>query len=91
VRCTLNFTAQAKPFPAFADELIRLETAAAYHFLKNWTLSFGYVFESFQKHDWRTDKLNPFVPAAGSSIWLGNDPRNYTAHTIGAVIRYSLR
>jgi hypothetical protein len=58
----LNFTAQAKPFPAFEDE-----------------------------HDWRADKLNPFVPTAGSSIWLGNDLRNYTAHTIGVVIRYSLR
>ena len=44
-----------------------------------------------QKHDWRTDKLNPFVPTAGSSIWLGNDLRNYTAHTFGAVIRYSFR
>jgi len=87
----LNLSARAKPVPAFEDELIRLETAVAYHFLKNWTLSFGYVFESFQKHDWRTDKLNPFVPTAGSSIWLGNDLRNYTAHTLGAVIRYSFR
>ncbi len=30
----LNFNAQAKPFPAFEDELIRLETAVAYHFFE---------------------------------------------------------
>jgi hypothetical protein len=83
-----NFSATAKPMPAFEDELIRLEIAAAYHFWKHWTATLGYVFESFQKNDWRTDQLDPFVPTAGSSIWLGNDLRNYTAHTIAATLGY---
>jgi MtrB/PioB family decaheme-associated outer membrane protein len=81
-----NFTATAKRMPAFDDELIRLETWIAYHFLKMWTAKVGYVFESFQKHDWRTDNLNPFLPAAGTSVWLGTDLRNYTAHTILATL-----
>jgi MtrB/PioB family decaheme-associated outer membrane protein len=86
-----DFTATAKRFPAFDDELIRLEAAIAYHFMKSWTATLGYVFESFQKHDWRTDQLNPYVPTAGSSIWLGNDLRNYTANIITATIGYRFK
>ena len=86
-----DFSAQAKPMPAFTDELIRLETALAYHFLKNWTAKLGYVFESFHKHDWRTDTLNPFIPVAGNGIWLGNDPKDYTAHIIAATIGYRFK
>jgi len=86
-----DFTAQAKPMPAFEDELLRLETALAYHFFKNWTAKFSYVFESFTKHDWRTDNLNPFFPAAGNSIWQGNDLRNYTAHILTATIGYRFK
>ena len=59
--------------------------------MKSWTARLGYVFESFQKHDWRTDQLNPFVPTAGSSIWLGNDLRNYTANIITATIGYRFK
>jgi hypothetical protein len=86
-----DFSAQAKPMPAFEDELLRLETALAYHFFKNWTAKFSYVFESFTKHDWRTDNLNPFLPAAGNSIWQGNDLRNYTAHILTATIGYRFK
>jgi len=86
-----NFSAQAKRMPAFTDEYIRLETTLAYHFLKYWTARLGYVFESFSKHDWRTDNLNPFLPAAGSSVWLGNDVRNYTAHTIAASVGFQFK
>jgi MtrB/PioB family decaheme-associated outer membrane protein len=86
-----NTTATAKPMPAYDDELIRLETILAYHFWKNWTAKLGYVFESFTKHDWQTDQLNPFMPVAGSSIWLGNNIRNYTAHTIGVAVGYQFK
>jgi MtrB/PioB family decaheme-associated outer membrane protein len=86
-----DFSARAKPMPAFEDELLRLETSLAYHFLKNWTAKFSYVFESFTKHDWRTDNLNPFLPAAGNSIWQGNDLRNYTAHILTATIGYRFK
>ena len=74
-----------------STEQIRLEIALLYHFLKHWTAKVGYVFESFTKHDWRTDGLNPFLPAAGSSIWLGNDLRNFTAHTILATVGYQFK
>src|SRR6266542_4214559 len=86
-----NFTASAKRMPAFDDELLRLEAALAYHFLKNWTARFSYVFESFTKHDWRTDGLNPFLPAAGNSIWQGNDLRNYTAHILAATVGFQFK
>jgi MtrB/PioB family decaheme-associated outer membrane protein len=86
-----DFSAKAKPMPAFEDELLRLETALTYHFLKNWSAKFSYVFESFTKHDWRTDNLNPFSPSAGNSIWQGNDLRNYTAHILTATLGYRFK
>jgi hypothetical protein len=89
-----NATATAKRFPAFDDELVRLETAIAYHFpfafLRGWTAKLGYVFESWQKHDFRTDELNPFIPGV-SAVFLGNDQRNYTSHIIAATLGYRFR
>jgi hypothetical protein len=70
--------------------LIRLDTALRYHFHRNWTASLGYVFESFQKNDWRTDKLNPFIPGT-QAIFLGNDSRNYAAHILGMTLAYHFR
>ncbi len=91
-------TARGKPFPAFEDELFRLEAALKYHFINGWTATLGYAWESFSKHDWRTDSLNPFVPvistagAVGqSSIWQGNDLKNYGAHLIGATLTYRFK
>jgi MtrB/PioB family decaheme-associated outer membrane protein len=81
--------ARAKPFPAFEDQLLRLDTGLVYRFWKVWTAKLGYAFESFQKNDWRTDRLNPFVPGV-SSIWLGNDARNYSAHIVGVTLGYRL-
>lgn len=83
-------TATAKPFPAFEDQLLRVETSLRYHFWKMWTASLGYAFESFQKNDWRTDRLNPFVPGV-SSIWLGNDARNYDAHIVALTLGVRFR
>jgi MtrB/PioB family decaheme-associated outer membrane protein len=81
-----DLTASARPWPAFEDNLWRIETALRYHFTRSWSASLNYIFESFSKHDWRTDSLNPFIGV--SSIWLGNDQKNYTAHIIGATLRY---
>ena len=82
--------ATARPFPAFEDALLRLDTALKYHFSKVWTARLGYVFESFEKHDWRTDHLNPFVPVV-TAIWLGNDQKNYTAHIVGVTLGYRFK
>jgi MtrB/PioB family decaheme-associated outer membrane protein len=81
-----NATARAKPWPAFEDTALRLDTALRYHFHKSWTASLGYVFESFQKNDWRTDRLDPFE--GPSAIWLGNDSRNYAAQLVGITVGY---
>ena len=73
--------------PAFEDNLWRVDASLQYHFSKSWTASLNYIFESFSKHDWRTDSLNPFIPGV-AAIWLGNDQKNYAAHIIGATLRY---
>jgi MtrB/PioB family decaheme-associated outer membrane protein len=86
--------ATARPWPTTQDVLIRLDTALRYHFHRNWTASLGYVFESFQKNDWRTEGLNPFVPggsAGNTGIFLGNDSRNYAAHILGMTLAYHFR
>lgn len=85
-----NTSATAKRMPAFEDTLVRLETALSYHFLKSWTASLRYVHESFDKTDWRTDQLNPFIPGQ-TSIWLGNDLKDYTAHIVGLTLAYRFK
>lgn len=85
-----NATARAKEMSAFQDTLIRLDTALRYHFLKQWTASLGYVFESFQKNDWRTDQIRPFVPGV-TAIYLGNDLQNYAAHIVGVTMSYRFK
>lgn len=82
--------ATARPFPAVEDALLRLDAGLRYHFWKVWTARLGYVFESFEKHDWRTDRLNAFVPGV-TSIWLGNDLRNYTAQFVVVTLGYRFR
>ena len=72
-------SARAKRMPAFEDELLRLEAKLSYHFLRSWTASFGYVFESFEKTDWRTE------------IWLGNDAKNFSAHIVGLTLGYRFK
>jgi hypothetical protein len=83
--------AKARPFPAFEDNQFRLETALKYYFSKNWTAKLGYAFESFDKHDWRTDTLTPFVPGQTSAVWLGNDLKNFDAHIVGATLNYKFK
>lgn len=82
-----NANATPRAWPAQEDSLLRIETALRYHFWKVWTASLGYVFEEFQKNDWRTDQLNPFEPGV-NSIWLGNDLKDYTAHIVGLTLAY---
>jgi MtrB/PioB family decaheme-associated outer membrane protein len=81
--------ARAQPFPDFQDQLIRLDTSLRYRFLKNWSATLRHVWESYEKSDWRTDGLMPFEGI--SSIWLGDNTRNYTAHWLGLVLGYQFR
>ena len=82
-------TAIARDWPAFQDTMIRLDAALKYTFLKRWTAALRYAFESFEKRDWRTDILSPFVPGPGqNAVWLGSDTKDYTAHMVGASLSY---
>lgn len=80
-------SATALHFPATEDSMFRLDTAIRYHFQKHWTASLGYAFEVFHKTNWQTDQLNPFLPGV-SSIWQGNDLKDYTAHIVGLTLGY---
>jgi MtrB/PioB family decaheme-associated outer membrane protein len=80
-------TNRAVPWPAFEDELMRIETQLQYHITRNWTAKLYHVFEAFTKYNWQTDTANPFLPNV-PAVWLGNDPKNYTVHIVGATISY---
>jgi hypothetical protein len=82
-----NPNARAFPLPAYEDSLLRLDASLRYHFAKVWTASLNYAFEQFRKTNWQTDTLNPFIPGV-SSIWLGNDLKNYEAHIVGVTLGY---
>jgi len=83
-------SATAKPFPEFEDSLLRIETAFRYHFWKAWTVTIGYAFEKFEQDDFRTNGLNPFVPGV-TSIYLGNELKDYTAHIVAAALSYRFK
>jgi MtrB/PioB family decaheme-associated outer membrane protein len=80
-------SATAKPFPDLENTLLRLGTAVRYRFAKAWSVSLGYLFEKFDETNFRTDTLNPFQ-AATTSIYLGNDLKDYTAHIITLALGY---
>lgn len=81
----------AKRVPAFVDSLLRLDAALRYRFREDWTAGLAYAYETFGQHDWRSDTLNPFVPAVGSSIFLGTNPHGYDAHVLTMTLGYRFR
>jgi hypothetical protein len=82
-------SANAFNFPLIEDTLNRLEASLRYHFWKNWTAKLQYVFESFQKTDFRTDHL---LPSEGTTnIFLGNDLKNYDAHILAQTLGYRFK
>ena len=85
-----NTNQVARPWPAFEDSLLRLEASLRYHFGQVWTASLNYAYESFRKHDWRTDTINPFVPG-NSAVYLGNDLKSYEAHIFGVTLGYRFK
>jgi MtrB/PioB family decaheme-associated outer membrane protein len=80
-------TATAKPFPDLENTLIDLGASVRYRFAKAWSLSLGYLFEKFEQTNFRTDTLNPFN-AGVTSIYLGNDLKDYTAHIFTLALGY---
>ena len=81
-----NTTARTQLWPAFEDELARIETGIRYYFTRSLSASVWYAFESFHKQDWRADQLNPFM--GPDAVWMDNKDRNYTAHILGATLAY---
>ncbi len=82
-----NSSATAKPFPDVTNTLIRLGTAVRYRFARAWYVTVGYLFEKFDETNFRTDSLLPFNNSF-SSIYLGNDFKDYTAHILTVALGY---
>ncbi|MBI4589100.1 MAG: MtrB/PioB family decaheme-associated outer membrane protein [Candidatus Rokubacteria bacterium] len=80
-----NAGAVAANFPAIEDALHRAEAFLRYQFRPKWTAKLQYVFESFNKTDFRTDQL---APATGDDIFLGNDLKDYKAHILALILGY---
>ncbi len=82
-----NNQALAFRFPAFEDELLRLDMGITYNFDKVWTATLGYALETWHKKDFRTDNLTPFQSGI-TSIFLGENYPNYTVTLISFVVGY---
>ncbi len=74
-------------WPAFEDTYGRMEAALQYHVSKNLTAKLFYVYETFTKHNWQTDTLQPFLPNV-PAVFLGQDWKNYWAQIVGVTLRY---
>jgi len=76
-------------WPAFYNQLARLDAAFDYTFAKNWTAKLFYAYESFVNADWQTGALTPALTPNGSgSIFLGQAWQNYTAQILGVTLKY---
>jgi hypothetical protein len=82
-----NSNATAKPFPDLQNTLIQVGTTFRYRFAKAWSFALSYLFEQFDETNFRTDALKPFQTQT-SSIYLGNDIKDYTAHIITLALGY---
>jgi MtrB/PioB family decaheme-associated outer membrane protein len=87
---TQDANATAKPFPDLENTLYRVGTAFRYRFAKAWYVRLGYFFEMFDEQNFRTDNLAPFNRGL-TSIYLGNDLKDYTAHIVTLALGYSFR
>ena len=83
-------TAQAQRFPAYTDGLLIVGGSLRYHFWNNWTASLNYAYEQWRKTNWQTDTLNPFEPGV-SSIWLGNNLKNFNAQIVSINLGYRFK
>jgi MtrB/PioB family decaheme-associated outer membrane protein len=85
-----NSNATAKPFPDLENTLTQVGTTLRYRFAKAWYFTLGYLFEQFDEQNFRTDLLKPFQTAT-SSIYLGNNLKDYTAHIVTLVLGYTFK
>ena len=85
-----NLQARALRYPATEDELVRLDAGLTYRFDKVWSLTLGYALETWHKKDFRTDELKPFTSGI-SSIFLGEDYKNYTVNIVSLVLGYRFK
>ncbi len=86
----MNAQALALRYPTFEDELLRLDLGLTYHFAKVWTATLGYALETWHKKDFRTDNLNPFTNNI-SSVFLGEDYKNYTVNIVSLTLGYRFK
>ncbi len=87
-----NTSATALDFPDTKDSLHQLEASLRYRITPAWFARLRYVFEKFDITDFRTDDIQPWMGAveagSGTSIYLGAQIRDYTAHIVALSLGY---
>ena len=86
----MNAQALALRYPAIEDELLRIDIGLTYHFDKVWTATLGYALETWNKKDFRTDNLTPSLNNI-TSIFLGEDYKNYTVNIVSLTLGYRFK
>ena len=75
-------------WPAFYDQLARLDASIDYEFAKHWTAKFFYAYESFANANWQTGPLVPVQPNTTGSVFLGQHWQDYVAQIVGVTLKY---
>ncbi|MBI4609254.1 MAG: MtrB/PioB family decaheme-associated outer membrane protein [Candidatus Rokubacteria bacterium] len=87
-----NLSATAVDFPEIEDSLHQLEASLRYRINKGWSAKLSYIFEKFDISDFRTDDIQPFMggvdASTATSIFLGAQIRDYTAHILAFTLGY---
>ena len=83
-----NTSAQATDWPDITQKWIPASGWARYRVSDDWAATVQFIYDRFDKVDFRTDGLKP---ATGADIFLGNDYRNYRASFLTMSISYRPR
>ena len=85
---TQNASAQATNWPDITQKWIPARGWVQYRVSADWVATASFIYDRFEKTDFRTDGL---MPATGADIFLGNDYRNYRATFLTLTISYRAR
>jgi len=83
-----NTSATATDWPDITQKWIPATGWVEYMVRDDWAVTVRYIYDRFDKVDFRTDDLDP---ATGADIFLGNDYRNYRVSFLTFTISYRPR
>ncbi|MCI0329904.1 MAG: MtrB/PioB family decaheme-associated outer membrane protein [candidate division Zixibacteria bacterium] len=79
----------AVSFPNVYYKLHRIGSQVSYRLTSQTALKFSYWYEKYLETDWAIDPLQPFMPIATRSVFLGFRIPDYEAHILALKLSYA--